>query len=301
MLIEYPQYRIKNSCGYCHKLNKDSLDSCLYSFVVAELTLQNYQDLIDRGFRRSGTYLYKPDLRNGCCPQYTIRLDVQRFRPSGEHRQTLNRFNRFLRDEYESGATKKHKGKDNKSFDLLKVLNDPLEDESIPFRVQLETASYSQEKFELYKRYQLAVHNDDENHVNPDSFENFLCQNPFTDYTENENGAMHQLYYYKNELIGIGIIDVLPKCVSSVYFIWDPKYAKLGLGKLSTLREIGLALDTFKLPYYYMGYYIHDNHKVDYKSHYSPSYFLDPWFTKLNNNNHNQEECWWFPAEELHF
>lgn len=43
--------------------------------------------------------------------------------------------------------------------------------------------------------------------------------------------------------MGISVIDILPSCVSSVYFIWDPEWAWASLGKLSALYEIGLALD----------------------------------------------------------
>jgi hypothetical protein len=32
-----------------------------------------YQTMIDRGWRRSGRYCYKPDLKRSCCPQYTIK------------------------------------------------------------------------------------------------------------------------------------------------------------------------------------------------------------------------------------
>lgn len=38
------------------------------------LTPSNYQNLIDRGWRRSGKYVYKPILNRTCCPAYTIRL-----------------------------------------------------------------------------------------------------------------------------------------------------------------------------------------------------------------------------------
>lgn len=37
------------------------------------LTVQDYQDLIDRGWRRSGCYCYKPTLHLTCCPMYTIK------------------------------------------------------------------------------------------------------------------------------------------------------------------------------------------------------------------------------------
>jgi arginyl-tRNA--protein-N-Asp/Glu arginylyltransferase len=39
------------------------------------------------------------------------------------------------------------------------------------------------------------------------------------------------------------VIDILPSCVSSVYFIWDPDWAWASLGKLSALREVALARD----------------------------------------------------------
>lgn len=37
------------------------------------LTVQDYQALIDRGWRRSGSYCYKPLNDETCCPMYTIK------------------------------------------------------------------------------------------------------------------------------------------------------------------------------------------------------------------------------------
>lgn len=37
------------------------------------MTVEDYQALIDRGWRRSGHYCYKPTNHRTCCPQYTIR------------------------------------------------------------------------------------------------------------------------------------------------------------------------------------------------------------------------------------
>lgn len=51
------------------------------------------------GFRRSGKMFYKVDQRNSCCPQYTMRLDVSKYKPSKEHRKALSRFNRWVRGE----------------------------------------------------------------------------------------------------------------------------------------------------------------------------------------------------------
>lgn len=58
-------------------------------------------------------------------------------------------------------------------------------------------------------------------------------------------------------MIALAVIDILPKCISSVYFIYDPDYSFLGLGKYSVFREISLVQEYHeKLPelkYYYMG------------------------------------------------
>jgi arginine-tRNA-protein transferase len=47
-----------------------------------------------------------------CCPQYTIRLRADAFRPSRQQRSTLNRWNRFV-----SGEEPKN-GKKAKPFEL---------------------------------------------------------------------------------------------------------------------------------------------------------------------------------------
>ena len=51
---------------------------CLLTWQVRERETQPphqkvYQGMIDRGWRRSGLYCYKPDLKRSCCPQYTIK------------------------------------------------------------------------------------------------------------------------------------------------------------------------------------------------------------------------------------
>jgi arginine-tRNA-protein transferase len=42
------------------------------------------------------------------------------------------------------------------------------------------------------------------------------------------------------KLIAVAVLDILPGAVSSVYFMWDPDWAGMGLGKISALREIAL-------------------------------------------------------------
>ena len=62
-------------------------------------------------------------------------------------------------------------------------------------------------------------------------------------------------------LVAVGVVDILPSCLSSKYFFWDPDLAHLSLGRLSALKEIQwIAAAHTVCPsfrYYYMGYYIH--------------------------------------------
>lgn len=72
----------------------------------------------------------------------------------------------------------------------------------------------------------------------------------------------------------------MPFCVSSVYFVYDPDFAHMGLGKYSALREIMLTQSLNEkiedLSYYCMGFYIHTCPKMRYKGQYKPSELLDP-------------------------
>ena len=40
------------------------------------------------------------------------------------------------------------------------------------------------------------------------------------------------VYMMDGKLIAFSVIDILPGCVSSVYFVWDPDYAWASLGKV---------------------------------------------------------------------
>lgn len=81
-------------------------------------------------------------------------------------------------------------------------------------------------------------------------------------------------------MIAVGVIDILPSCVSSVYFYYDPEYDFLSLGTYASLREIALARELNKtcetLKHYYLGFYIPTCPKMRYKSHMKPSYLLCP-------------------------
>ncbi|CAN0328983.1 unnamed protein product [Discosporangium mesarthrocarpum] len=55
-------------------------------------------------------------------------------------------------------------------------------------------------------------------------------------------GSYHQLYRIGTRLIAVGVVDILPKCVSSVYCFYDLDYRPLAPGKLTALYEIDFVL-----------------------------------------------------------
>lgn len=81
-------------------------------------------------------------------------------------------------------------------------------------------------------------------------------------------------------LIAVGVIDILPECVSSVYFYYDPDYSFLSLGTYASLREVAFTQELSKacstLVNYYLGFYIPTCPKMRYKAKLSPSYLLCP-------------------------
>ncbi|EPQ59317.1 hypothetical protein GLOTRDRAFT_33439 [Gloeophyllum trabeum ATCC 11539] len=78
--IVTPKSPRASSCGYCGPPGGRSLTASSHKDggliavrLSCDVSTNAYQKMIDRGWRRSGTYCYKPDLRRSCCPQYTIK------------------------------------------------------------------------------------------------------------------------------------------------------------------------------------------------------------------------------------
>ncbi|XP_012823155.2 arginyl-tRNA--protein transferase 1 isoform X7 [Xenopus tropicalis] len=91
-ILEYFGGEDGNRCGYC----KSEASNMSHGMWAHTLTVQDYQDLIDRGWRRSGKYVYKPLMNQTCCPQYTIRLSASNFQPAKSHKKVLKKVQKYL-------------------------------------------------------------------------------------------------------------------------------------------------------------------------------------------------------------
>ncbi|CUM65590.1 uncharacterized protein PRCAT00003238001 [Priceomyces carsonii] len=300
MVLTGPYYMVSQHCGYCNCKKSDfyAVDSfkdkklpsiptkaehVTIGSQVEQMTYQQYDDLINRGFRRSGTFLYKQDMLRNCCRLFTIRTRLQEMKINKQHRKTINRFIRAT--SAINGPQSQTLSKKGSAFDLNSLVK--AERESTRFYTVFGPSKFSDEKFELYKKYQIKVHNDDPEDISKLSFKRFLCDNPFpkdectadwdhlnswTTVDKNSKsgrvnryvGSAHDCYYLDGKLIAISVVDLLPSGMSSIYFIWDPDYSHLSLGTLSGLREL-MICDHLNLDWYYLGYYIDDCPKMQYK------------------------------------
>lgn len=266
-----------------------------FSYYVSAVSLshQFYQSLLDRGWRRSGTLLYKPNQQASCCPHYTIRLDSNEYRPSKDHRQVQNRFNRYILGEsYIKEAARLHPlsreqaKKRNTDFDLVERVHEceKAHVKSPPqpaheLEISLEPDNFTEEKYVLFENYQRLVHHEPPHRITKSGFKNFLCSSPLSNYQEESDGprlgSYHQCYRLDGKLVAIGVLDLLPRVVSAVYFMYDESVHWHSFGKLGALREIALAKEGH-YRFWYAGFYIHDCVKMRYKADYMPQYILDP-------------------------
>lgn len=268
---------------------------CAYYASATNLQPSFYKALLDRGWRRSGSVLYKPDVLASCCSSYAIRLDSYNFQASKDQRQTLNRFNRnIVGNAYIAEAARVNprtraaaRRRDNE-FDVVQRVHESEEahmkrppEPAHRLRIVLGPDDYTDEKYALFENYQRIVHREPPHKIRRSGFRDFLCSSPLVrssqirEGKEQRLGSYHQCYYIDNELVAMSVLDLLPDCVSAVYFLYHDSVHHYNLGKLSAMREIAFAKEE-GYRWWYAGLYIHNCTKMKYKGTFAPSYLLDP-------------------------
>lgn len=418
-IVEYLSEHEGYRCGYCG--SEDSNFS--HGMWAHNLTCQDYNDLIDRGWRRSGKYVYKPTMDKMCCPQYTIRCHAPSLKLTKSQKKVLKRATKFFttgekprgeggvrqdgedtpggahsmppvpdhhpqmsvddmakvqdggtaqgsesKTEEVKGQTEarvpsqhgeiagegagvtddgqaavsteklkkipkpglgpdptkppckksklrklekhqerlKHKTNtgssdpsvskvENSAKSLEEFIVDSLPGQDLKHRLEIKlvrsnpmSAEFRQtlnESHQVYTKYQMSVHNDEEAKCNLRQYKRFLVDSPLVEQYSDDSpecgyGSFHQHYVLDGKIIAVGVMDILPTCISSVYFYYDPDYRFLTLGTFSALRELAftrlLNVTAPALEYYYMGFYVHSCRKMRYKGQFYPSSLLCP-------------------------
>ena len=75
--------------------------------------------------------------------------------------------------------------------------------------------------------------------------------------------------YAGKKLIAVAVGDQTEYALSAVYSFFDPDYAHFSLGVYLILEQIKLTI-VFRKPWLYLGYYIKDCNKMNYKNRFKP-------------------------------
>ncbi|KAI9820597.1 MAG: Arginyl-tRNA--protein transferase 1 [Pycnora praestabilis] len=182
----------------------------------------------------------------------------------------------YRRNEFDLCRTVHESEASNLKWPLNPAAENPVQPDH-KFEVTMEPSTFTEEKYALFANYERCVHNKSASSITRSNFRRFLCSSPLTNLPRGSRGetlgSVHQCYRLDGRLIAIGVLDLLPQCVSTVYFIYHEDVNKHNFGKLGALREAALAIeDGYK--YYYMGFYIHSCIKMRYKGDYKPQYVL---------------------------
>lgn len=199
------------------------------------INTQMYSGLVQHGFRRSGTYTYRPYCDNcrACIP---LRVMAKQF--------TANRSQRR--------AWKKHAH--------LEATLHPLQNKL--------------EHYALYQRYQRARHKDggmdNDDH---ESYQNFLLQSHvdslLVEFREPRDTASPD-QNSQGVLRMVSVIDLLGDGLSSVYTFYDPDLPQARLGVYNVLWQIELCRK-LDMDFVYLGYWIKASRKMAYKTEYQPA------------------------------
>lgn len=134
-------------------------------------------------------------------------------------------------------------------------------------RIMIGPPEPTEEKFALYRHYQAGRHPDGPMECSWDSFVDYLYDSPI-DTIECEYRDP------RGRLLAVGICDLCPDLLSTVYFYYDPEESRRGLGTFGALQEIELTR-RLGLSYYYLGYWITGCRTMEYKATFRPYEVLD--------------------------
>lgn len=125
-IVEYFGESTEGKCGYCKQSGRYNS----HGFWAHSMNVFDYQALIQRNWRRSGQYCYRPKNIDTCCPMYTIKNDALNFKLTRSHKKILKKMNKFLRDGskdknygqiHEAGTREAHEQKPAKEHSDVRI------------------------------------------------------------------------------------------------------------------------------------------------------------------------------------
>ena len=134
-------------------------------------------------------------------------------------------------------------------------------------------AIFSQEHQDLYSRYIATRHKDG-------GMDNPQAGNYLSFLTSNWMDTVFYEMRLENRLLAVAVVDRLEDALSAVYTFYEPEEKQRSLGTFSILYEVSEAA-RLSLDWLYLGYWIKDCAKMNYKNVYQPlEYFRNNAWTR---------------------
>jgi arginyl-tRNA--protein-N-Asp/Glu arginylyltransferase len=133
--------------------------------------------------------------------------------------------------------------------------------------VAVVECGYTEERFTLYQTYLRSRHRDggmDDAH--PDDFERFL-------YTRWSPTRFIE-FRLDGRLLAVAVTDFASTGMSAVYTFFDPQESSRGLGTFAILSQLQIARER-GIEHLYLGFWIANHPKMDYKIRYQPIELLE--------------------------
>jgi len=123
-------------------------------------------------------------------------------------------------------------------------------------------ADFSEQHYQLYLRYQTHKHpGGSMQQFGRSEYRSFLCESL-------GNSVIFETRL-DDKLLAVSVTDIFVHSVSAVYTFFDPEFSSLSLGTYSVLQQIHYAKTQYK-QHVYLGYYVKDSQKMNYKSNFRP-------------------------------
>lgn len=121
---------------------------------------------------------------------------------------------------------------------------------------------FTDEYFELYRRYIEQRHADGDMYPpSREQFSTFLVRDlPFCRFFE---------FRLRGQLVAVAVTDLLPNGLSAVYTFYEPDEERRSLGRFAILWQVAEAT-RLTLDAVYLGYWIKNCKKMNYKTQYRP-------------------------------
>lgn len=114
-------------------------------------------------------------------------------------------------------------------------------------------------RYDLFLKYSNSRHVDSQMRLMTlEEFNSFLYESPV-------KNKVYDLVDDKNNILGVMLLDCLDHGLSAVYSFYDPNFLNKGLGTLMILKAVEIT-EKFGLDYLYLGYWIRESKKMNYKA-----------------------------------